>query len=201
MPAGEVAINGQKIQLLVAPTPAKDGTQRDAPKSPTAQERRPAPADEASALDAFTGKMQDIFQSEDGQARDQQQEGPAMQKEDLERQLKERVAEQIAQLKHAIEKPQPPQPQIKLDMAGDDAEKIKPANISASYFVTDSSFAMNQSIAQDDSLEEAREGVQIVFPMPAFEQIGFQRVLDENGDVVDLPPEVVKLPEGEVPEV
>ena len=60
---------------------------------------------------------------------------------------------------------------------------------------------MNQSIAQDDSLEEAREGVQIVFPMPAFEQIGFQRVLDENGDVVDLPPVVVKLPEGEVPEV
>jgi len=80
VPAGEVAINGQKIQLLVAPTPAKDGTQTDAPKSLTSQEKRPAPADEASALDTFAGKMQDIFQSEDGQAREQQQEGPAMQK-------------------------------------------------------------------------------------------------------------------------
>ena len=57
---------------------------------------------------------------------------------------------QIAELKYQIEKSQPSQPQIKLEMESDDADRIKPINLNDSYFFTnDGSFAMNKSIKND----------------------------------------------------
>lgn len=59
---------------------------------------------------------------------------------------------QIAELKYQIEKAQPSQPQIRLELESDDAERIKPGNLNDSYFFTNnSSFAMNKSIMNDCS--------------------------------------------------
>lgn len=86
-------------------------------------------------------------------------------------------------------------------MASDDAEKIKPANISDSYLFTNSSIALNKSIVQDQSLEQdkgsgAQDGKQ-AYTKSQSPLIGNDRSLenikDKSLENIDKEDEVVPM--------